>query len=77
MKIQVRLFAGVAQRAGTRALTLELPTAATVADAHRQLAKTLPGLDRIKWAVNQEYAAPSTVLHDADILAAIPEVSGG
>ena len=81
MTINVKLFAVVRDRAGTSALELALPRSATVAIAAAALAERYPAvaafLPRVAYAVNQEYAPPSTELHDGDELAIIPPVSGG
>ncbi|HEV7162789.1 MAG TPA: molybdenum cofactor biosynthesis protein MoaE [Solirubrobacteraceae bacterium] len=82
MRVEVRLFAILRERAGAPSLELELPVDATVADALRSLSQleTLRGvLERlpVQLAVNREYAAPETVLQEHDELALIPPVSGG
>ncbi len=80
--VAVRLFAILRERAGEGQLTLELPAAATVADALAELAQR-PGLgealDRIEVAiaVNREWATRETALEPGDELALIPPVSGG
>ncbi|MEI7761171.1 MAG: molybdenum cofactor biosynthesis protein MoaE [Thermoleophilia bacterium] len=76
MKIAVRLFAGLRELAGTRALEIELPEGATAADVW-------PALDLgdepsgLLVAVNKSYAAAATALADGDEVALIPPVSGG
>ncbi len=81
MKVNVKLFAIVRERAGTSAATLTLPDPATVATAAAALAERFPAvaafLPRVAYAVNQEYVPTSTELHDGDELAVIPPVSGG
>jgi molybdopterin synthase catalytic subunit len=76
VKVRVRLFAVLRERAGTRELELELPEGARVRDAIDavgDLAKGVPVL----MAVNREYAEDDEVLHADDELALIPPVSGG
>ncbi|HLE47455.1 MAG TPA: MoaD/ThiS family protein [Candidatus Thermoplasmatota archaeon] len=86
MKIQVRLFSVLRDRAGTGHLELELPTESDVQAAtdgltkrHPRLAEILAGRDRvpIRFAVNREYAGPTVRLHDGDELAVFPPMSGG
>jgi MoaE-MoaD fusion protein len=76
MKVTVRLFAILRERAGTDRLELELPEGARVADALRAVDHLAGGL-RLVMAVNREYAAPDDPLAAGDELALIPPVSGG
>jgi molybdopterin converting factor subunit 1 len=81
MQIRVRLFATLRQLAGWAQTTLELPDAATVADALAALDREYPQLTVTKRtiyvAVNQEYARGAQVLNAGDELALLPPVSGG
>jgi molybdopterin synthase catalytic subunit len=81
MRIHIKLFAILRERAGVAALALDLPPGDTVADAARAVAERCPAvapyLPRVAFAVNQSYARPDVVLHDGDELALIPPVSGG
>ena len=82
MRVDVRLFAILRERAGRDTVAVELDPGATVADAIEALAENaaLRGvLDRlpVTMAVNRDYADPSTELHSGDELALIPPVSGG
>jgi len=76
MRVAVRLFAGLRERAGTRVRELELPEGATVADVWPALAlgEEPPGL---LYAVNTHYVQTATSLGDGDEVALIPPVSGG
>lgn len=76
MRISVRLFAGLRERAGTAALELDLPERASVGDALAAL-NELTGDVPVVLAVNQEYAPPGQVLQPGDEVALIPPVSGG
>jgi MoaE-MoaD fusion protein len=73
MAVQVRLFAGLRERAGWSQREIE---AATVADVWAQLGlgDEPPGL---LYAVNRQYASADTPLADGDEVALIPPVSGG
>jgi molybdopterin synthase catalytic subunit/molybdopterin converting factor small subunit len=74
MRVTVRLFAGLRERAGWA--SREIDGVATVADVWAAL-----GLDDqptgLLYAVNRTYASPETELADGDEVALIPPVSGG
>jgi molybdopterin converting factor subunit 1 len=76
MRVAVRLFAGLRERAGTAARDVELADGATVADIWPAL-----GLGEepngLLYAVNKEYADRDASLADGDEVAVIPPVSGG
>jgi MoaE-MoaD fusion protein len=76
VKVSVRLFAGLRERAGSDRLELELPEGARVADALAQVEHLAPGVPLVL-AVNREYAHPDVVLSAGDELAVVPPVSGG
>jgi molybdopterin converting factor subunit 1 len=76
MRVQIRLFASLRERAGAPELTLELPDGALVSDALSEL-RWLTGDLRVVLAVNREYASDTTGLRPGDELALIPPVSGG
>lgn len=74
MKVSVRLFAGLRERAGWSQRQFE--DVARVADvwARLDLGDEPAGL---LYAVNKEYAPPDRMLADGDEVALIPPVSGG
>ncbi|HET6695501.1 MAG TPA: molybdenum cofactor biosynthesis protein MoaE [Gaiellaceae bacterium] len=76
MRITVKLFAGLRERAGESERKLELDTGARVGDVWSPL-----GLgeepEGLLYAVNKEYASPDRRLSDGDEVALIPPVSGG
>jgi MoaE-MoaD fusion protein len=76
MRVQVRLFAALRERAGRDALELELPEGARVSDALAAVDELAGGLSLVL-AVNREYADPADELRAGDELALIPPVSGG
>ncbi len=82
VRVRVRLFAVLRERAGTGQLDLELPAGAIVADALAEL-EGRSGLGEaiarieVALAVNREWADRATPLRDGDELALIPPVSGG
>jgi MoaE-MoaD fusion protein len=76
MKVTVRLFAGLRERAGTGRRELELPAGSRVSDVWGALGlgEEPPGL---LYALDRAYAAPDTELTDGAEVALIPPVSGG
>jgi MoaE-MoaD fusion protein len=76
VRVTVRLFAGLRERAGTAKQELELPQGARVEDAWSAL-----GLGEepagLLWAVNQQYVERERPLTEGDEVAVIPPVSGG
>jgi MoaE-MoaD fusion protein len=82
VRVTVRLFAMLRERAGSDSIEIELDESATVADAIAalgrdpqvgDLASRLP----LRLAVNHEYAPADATIAPGDELAAIPPVSGG
>jgi MoaE-MoaD fusion protein len=73
MKVTVRLFAGLRERAGWSSREFD---AATVADVWAALALG-PEPDGLLYAVNKEYAERGRPLAEGDEVAVIPPVSGG
>src|SRR4051812_6089133 len=76
MKVTVRLFAILRQRAGRETLELDLPDGARVSDALAEVDHLAGGL-KLVMAVNREYAREDDPLAPGDELALIPPVSGG
>jgi MoaE-MoaD fusion protein len=76
VRVTVRLFAGLRERAGTGKRELELPDGATAGDVFAALAigEEPTGLS---YAVNQEYAERTAPLSDGDEVALLTPVSGG
>jgi molybdopterin converting factor subunit 1 len=84
MKITVRYFALLRERAGRECEVLDWDGAApTVGGLRERLAERDPGLapllrgGMLLVAVNREYAAADAVLADGDEVALFPPVSGG
>ena len=81
MRIRVKLFAIVKERAGAGEVSLDLPDGATVAAVAAALEQRFPVvagfLGRSAFAVNREYVDAATALRDGDEVAVIPPVSGG
>jgi molybdopterin synthase catalytic subunit len=76
VRVTVRLFAGLRERAGVSERVLELPAGSRAHDAWSQLAigAEPPGL---LLAVNRRYVDHDHVLSEGDEVAFIPPVSGG
>src|SRR3990172_9935885 len=81
MKAKVRLFARLADLAGTRETEVELGEGLSVAEAFRVLCRRFPEMadhaGSLMYAVNAEYVSPDPPLRAGDELALIPPVSGG
>jgi MoaE-MoaD fusion protein len=74
MRVNVRLFAGLRERAGRSRLELDDVARAGDVWARLDLGEEPGGL---MYAVNREYVDRSHELHDGDEVALIPPVSGG
>jgi MoaE-MoaD fusion protein len=76
VRITVKLFAGLRERAGASGREFELDAGARVADVWPplELGEEPEGL---LYAVNKEYAPPDRRLSEGDEVALIPPVSGG
>jgi molybdopterin converting factor subunit 1 len=81
MKVRVKFFAILRERAGTSEVIKEMADGSSVADLWRGLQQEYPKLDvpgiRLLYAVNQNYVEMSTSLRDGDEVVFIPPVSGG
>jgi len=76
VRVVVKLFAGLRERAGWPERTIEVPEHARLVDlwGALELGDEPAGL---LYAVNREYAEPARPLADGDEVALIPPVSGG
>lgn len=81
MKVRVKFFAILRERAGTSEVLKEIAEGSTVADLWCQLQKDYPKLDvpgiRLLYAVNQDYVGVDYKLKDKDEVVFVPPVSGG
>ncbi|HVC34388.1 MAG TPA: molybdopterin converting factor subunit 1 [Chloroflexota bacterium] len=79
--VKVRFFATHRETVGADRVSFELPGGASVADLIETLVARFPDIQPVvgaaRFAVNREYAAPTTILHDGDEVALIPPVAGG
>jgi molybdopterin converting factor subunit 1 len=81
MKVRIKLFAILRERAGLSEVSKEIADGSTVADLWRQLQREYPKLDvpgiRLLYAVNQNYVGVDHKLSDNDEVVFVPPVSGG
>ena len=81
MKIKVKFFAILRERAGTAKITKEIGDGTTVGELWQALQQDYPKLNvagiRLLYAVNQNYVSPDAKLNDQDEVVFIPPVSGG
>ncbi len=76
MIVNVRLFAGLRERAGARQVQVQLPEGASVHDLLAQMID-LVGDMPVVVALNRTYADADTVVRPGDEVALVPPVSGG
>jgi MoaE-MoaD fusion protein len=80
VKVSVRLFAGLRERAGSERVDVELPDGASVADLLAAMGETPVGAlhpGQCVVALNREYAPAAATIGAGDEVALIPPVSGG
>jgi MoaE-MoaD fusion protein len=80
VRISVRLFAGLRERAGADHVEVELPEGASVADLLAAMGTTPVGELAPRScivALNREYADEDAVVGESDEVALVPPVSGG
>jgi len=81
MRVTVKLFAMLREKAGVSTLSFDLPENSTVDTVLQRLLEAHPDISQLlakaACALNQAYSPRSTVLQDGDELALIPPVSGG
>jgi molybdopterin synthase sulfur carrier subunit len=78
VRVRLRFFAALREQLGAGE-TRALPDGTTVGALWRALVDERPALGRmrVRFAVNEEYVAPSHRLADDDEVAFFPPVSGG
>jgi len=81
MKVKIKFFAILRERAGTAETTKDIQDGSTVAQLWGSLQQDFPKLAvpgiRLLYAVNQEYVTTDHILKDSDEVVFIPPVSGG
>ena len=81
MRVVVKLFALLREKAGTDTVHLVLPAGATVDHALEALQQRypvlMPYLTNVRPSLHMEFVEPHAPLREGDELALIPPVSGG
>jgi molybdopterin converting factor subunit 1 len=81
MKVKVKFFAILKERAGVAEITKEIRDGSTVTDLWKLVQQDHPKLAvagiRLLYAVNQNYVSPDHQLKESDEVVFIPPVSGG
>jgi molybdopterin converting factor subunit 1 len=81
MKVRIKFFAMLRERAGVAEVSKEIAPGCSVADLWRQLQQDYPKLAvpgiRLLYAVNQNYVGLEYRLNDNDEVVFVPPVSGG
>jgi len=81
LKVRIRLFAILRERAGWREREIELPAGSRIEDAWQLMVAETPALgssrESVRFARNRQYATADEPLSDGDELALIPPVAGG
>ena len=81
MRVRVVYFGMLRDMAGREQETVELNEGARLAELYSSLQERIPGLRKfggsIALAINYEYAAADSPLHEGDEVALLPPVSGG
>jgi molybdopterin converting factor subunit 1 len=81
MKVKIKFFAILRERAGTAETTREIQEGSTISQLWEGLQRDFPKLAvpglRLLYAVNQDYVTSDYVLKESDEVVFVPPVSGG
>ena len=81
MRVKVKFFAILRERAGTAGATKEIKEGSTMKELWESLQRDYPQLARVEarllYAVNQNYVNADYVLKEQDEVVFVPPVSGG
>jgi molybdopterin converting factor subunit 1 len=81
MRVKVKFFAILRERAGTSEAIQEIPEGSTVTALWKELQRDYPQLARVEarllYAVNQNYVNGDYILKSEDEIVFVPPVSGG
>ena len=81
MRVTVKLFALIREKAGTDGLALDLPDGADVKQAieaiQHQQPDLEPYLDNLRFSLDMDFVEADTPLHEGAEVVLIPPVSGG
>lgn len=81
MRVTVKLFALIREKAGTDSLALDLPDGADLSQVLEAMRHQQPGLepylDNLRFSLDMDFVEADTTLHEGDEVVLIPPVSGG
>ena len=81
MRVTIKLFALLREKAATDSLALDLPEGADVAQAvaaiRRRHPALAPYLDNLRFSLDMDFVEADATLRDGDEVVLIPPVSGG
>ncbi|HHH43571.1 MAG TPA: molybdopterin converting factor subunit 1 [Gammaproteobacteria bacterium] len=77
MRVQVRFFAALRERAGTPALEVKVPAGATVAEVWSAATPEESFADNVLAAKNMQYVGFDSPVEEGDEIAFFPPVTGG
>lgn len=81
MRVTVKLFALIREKAGLDSLSLDLPCGADVNRAVEAIRHQLPALDpyldNLRYSLDMDFVEADTTLREGDEVVLIPPVSGG
>jgi molybdopterin converting factor subunit 1 len=81
MQITLLLFARAKDLAGADRIQLEVPEGSEIRHLRAELVHRCPEMsvicNSLLWAVNNQYAAVSSIVRSSDTVACFPPVSGG
>ena len=81
MKIQVLFFGACREAIGQHEFLCELSSPANIAQAFENVSTQFPSLENfgnsLLFAINEEHSRQDDLLHEGDVLAIFPPVSGG
>ncbi|MFQ5642463.1 MAG: molybdopterin converting factor subunit 1 [Thiogranum sp.] len=77
MRVQVRFFAALRERAGTPALEVSVPEGATVAQVWSAAVPREQPADNVLAARNMQYVGFDSPVEEGDEIAFFPPVTGG
>lgn len=81
MHVTVQLFARLRELAGRAEADCDVPAGASIADVWQAVAARHPDLDAFRSTVscarNEDFARMNAPVHEGDVIAFLPPVSGG